>query len=233
MKKEERVYAVFERVAEGYDAANRRISLGQHGRWKRAAVRQLLAHVPERAVVLDLGCGTGDMLALLRDERPGLELIGLDFSPAMLRVAERRLRGDAHLRLLRGDAMALPFDDGSLDGAVIAFALRNTADCDAVLRGLRRALKPGAPLVCIDSFTPERAWVRPFYRLYFAHLMPLLGGGLRLREDYRWLSESTESFLSPTELCRHMEGCGLHPVEVKRFLMGSCVSVCALNECEE
>ncbi len=224
--KEEFVYRVFENVAEGYDSANRRISLGLHMRWKAAAARMLGLRSGERC--LDAGCGTGDMLELLSILVPGAELVGLDLSPAMLHRARERLGGAAELKL--GNALSLPFPDGSFDAAVISFALRNTAGYSRALAELARVLRVGGRLCCIDSFVPERRWVRPAYSLYFNRLMPLLGGGRALREEYRWLSESTRGFVTASRLEELMRAQGLAVTARRDFMLGASVCLCAVKE---
>ena len=230
MTKEKYVYQVFERVADGYDAANNRISLGRHTHWKHAAVARLLSRVPVGGRVLDLCCGTGDMTQLILQLRPDVHVTGLDFSPAMLARARTRLGGCTNFCLVQGNAMALPFADGSFDGVVISFALRNTADYRTVLREMARVIRNGSPACCIDSFTPTSPVVKPFYRLYFSLLMPLLGGGIRRRREYRWLCRSTKEYVSPKELRRLMAECGLTDAETDSFMFGSCVSICTYKE---
>lgn len=233
MNKWEYVYNVFQSVAPGYDAANARISLGQHIRWKKAAAVRVLGSVPKNGSVLDLCCGTGDLTELMLALRPDVYVTGLDFSPNMLAVAERRFFGESHVTLVSGDAMALPFEDGVFDGAVISFALRNTEDYAAVISEMARVVRPGAGVCCVDSFRPENIIVRPFYDMYFSRLMPLLGGGRNKKEEYRWLCRSTREFISPTELESLMLDAGLLAPERDSFLLGSCVSVCAYKRMEE
>jgi len=230
MTKENYVYQVFESVADGYDAANERISLGRQRQWKRAAVKRLLSGVPHGGSVLDLCCGTGDMTQLIFEARPDVHVIGLDFSPAMLARARSRLSGFAKLRLVQGNAMALPFETGSFDGVIISFALRNTADYRTVLREMARVIRRGAPACCIDSFTPTLPIVKPFYKIYFSLLMPLLGGGISRRREYRWLCRSTKEYVSPKELRHLMAECGLIDAETDSFMFGSCVSICTYKE---
>lgn len=229
MKKEEYVYSVFQNIADGYDKANRRISLGMHERWKRAAVRMLADAVPPRAGILDLGCGTGDMLLMLHEEVPDARLTGLDFSPNMLAVAQDRCSAVEGVRLIEGNACRLPMEDSSFDGVSISFALRNTADYAAVISESFRVLKPGGAFLCIDSFVPGIAPVRPFYRLYFSVIMPLIGGGKKHRQEYKWLNQSTSEFLSPDELAALLRRCGFDKLREKRFMFGSCSIVLGIK----
>lgn len=230
MKKEEFVFQVFESISDDYDAANNRISLGLHMHWKRSAVERLLRGVPQGGRVLDLCCGTGDMTELMLSLRPDIRVVGLDFSPAMLAQAEKRLGALRGFELVLGNAMALPFNTESFDGAVISFALRNTADYGKVLEEMARVTRTGAPVCCIDSFVPECAFVRPFYQIYFSLMMPLLGGGRKKRTEYRWLCRSTREYVSPEELRQLMAEYGLTDAERQRFMFGSCVSLCTYKE---
>lgn len=223
--KETYVFQVFQTIAPGYDRANDRISLGAHSRWKRSAARWLLHRLPLRPEILDLGCGTGDMLKQFFQLRPGCQLTGLDFSPNMLSVAEKNCKNIPNLVLAQGNACQVPFPDGRFDAVSISFALRNTADYLQVLREALRVLKPGGYFLCIDSFVPENVLVRPFYHLYFSSLMPLLGGGLANWKEYRWLRKSTNAFLSTGELMELMEHAGFCKWDRHYFMFGACACV--------
>jgi ubiquinone/menaquinone biosynthesis C-methylase UbiE len=102
----------------------------------------------EGSAVLDMGCGTGQCLALYRGCR--CNLYGLDLSPAMLRVAERRLGADAHLHL--GDASAMPFGDSAFDLVIAMLALHEMrpATRSRVIGEMIRVLKPDGRILVID-----------------------------------------------------------------------------------
>ena len=223
--KEQYVYSVFQSIASGYDSANRRISLMQDLHWKRSAARMLCSALPDEARILDIGCGTGDMMRIISEEKKDVSLTGLDFSPNMLKVAKNRLRDIPSVRLVRGNAMELPFDDDTFDGAVISFALRNTADYDRVLSEALRVIKNGGRFVCIDSFVPENRLIKPFYGFYFSYLMPLLGGGLGRIGQYRWLNKSTSEFICAKELAVRMKKQGFTGIKIRSFLFGACVAL--------
>lgn len=242
--KEKKVYRIFQRIAGRYDRANERISLGLQGRWKQMLTRALSRELPEKGQVLDVCCGTGDVSLLLAEARSDLSVTGIDFSPAMLKVAEQRkaravLRGKrsrgtdrrkrgggtegrAQVRFLRGNAMALPFRDGAFDAAVISFGLRNTADYRKTLSEMKRVVKEGGTVACLDSFVPGSGLVQPFYRFYFRILMPLLGGGLKYREEYQWLYQSTKEFLRREELAGLFRDLGLGKVRAESRMFGAC-----------
>ena len=228
--KEKYVHEVFQKLADGYDGANTRISAGMHMRWKKAAVADLAAHLGEKPKVLDMCCGTGDMLRLIHAERPGAKLTGIDFSANMLKVAKDRCRDIPDLQLMDGNVRQLPMADNTFDAITISFALRNTADYAGVLKEALRVLKPGGCFLCIDSFVPESRLVRPFYRFYFSCVMPVLGGGIRKRKQYLWLNQSTKLFLSVRQLEKLMEQTGYEGVRHREFMLGACGCVTGMKK---
>ncbi len=240
-EKQEKVFRVFEKIAAGYDRANVRISLGMQDSWKKMLIRELVRIRPagagsdgvlpagsghrRRVRILDLCTGTGDIAIGAAEAGKNYEIVGMDFSPAMLRVAARKAkrRGITGIRWRKGNAMKIPCGDESFDAVSISFGLRNCADPEQVLREIRRVLRPGGKVLCLESFVPDSALVRPFYRLYFGRVMPLLGGGRSHRKEYEWLQESTESFLRARELGDLMKRCGFGRVRIRRRMMGACV----------
>jgi ubiquinone/menaquinone biosynthesis C-methylase UbiE len=105
--------------------------------------------LPRRgSAVLDIGCGTGQYLALYRRLR--CNLYGLDLSPAMLRVARSRLGADAHLQL--GDASCMPYGDSAFDLVVAMLALHEMkpATRSRVMGEMIRVLRPGGRMLVID-----------------------------------------------------------------------------------
>jgi ubiquinone/menaquinone biosynthesis C-methylase UbiE len=98
--------------------------------------------------VLDLGCGTGNLLFEAARRWPFARLVGVDASVGMLEVARRegaRLPESvqARIRLLESDAATLPVPDASIDLVMTSFVLQQVPDRPAVLREIRRVLSPG------------------------------------------------------------------------------------------
>jgi demethylmenaquinone methyltransferase / 2-methoxy-6-polyprenyl-1,4-benzoquinol methylase len=170
------VREMFARVAPRYDAANRVLTAGLDERWRRRAIALLAP--PRGGSVLDVCCGTGDVVFHLLRTDPGLDVTGVDFCAPMLERARLRAPKEARGKatFLEGDAMTLPFEDDRFDGATMGFSLRNVVDIDRVLREVLRVLKPGARFVNLDvSKAPNRLWKRMF-DLYFYGVVPLIGG---------------------------------------------------------
>lgn len=96
--------------------------------------------------LLDLGCGPGESAFGMAEHVPGLRVTGLDVSEAMIRIARARKRRDAvgdQVELVQGDAMRLPFPDGSFHAACGHSFLYLVPDAVTVLREARRVLVPG------------------------------------------------------------------------------------------
>lgn len=170
------VREMFARIAPRYDAANRVLTAGLDERWRKRAITIL--QPPRGGSVLDLCCGTGDVVFHLLRTDPSLHLTGMDFCAPMLEVARARAPHEAAgaAEFLEGDAMALPFADASFDGATMGFSLRNVIEIDTVLGEIRRVLRPGARFVNLDvSKAPNRIW-KACFDLYFYRLVPLVGG---------------------------------------------------------
>jgi len=194
---------MFDRIAGIYDLMNRAMTLGLDQRWRRMTA-QAVVRPGER--VLDACCGTGDLALAAR--AAGGEVLGLDFSEAML-VRARRKAPD--LEWVRGDLLALPFPDASFDAATIGFGIRNVEDLEAGLRELARVLRPGGRLGCLEITRP-RGVLRPFFRLWFDGLVPLAGKVLPGGEAYAYLPASVRRFPGPGDLAGAMRRAGFADV---------------------
>lgn len=232
MKKADIVYGVFESIAEGYDGANERISLGMQKSWKRMLTSRIIRKAPEKARFLDVCCGTGDIAFTIAKHRKDMKVYGIDFSPAMLKVAKQKKKKKKikNARFFEGDAMELPFKDNTFRGASISFGLRNTSDYEQVLSEMKRVVKPGDCVYILDSFVPQNRLVQPFYTIYFRFIMPLLGGGNKHRQEYEWLSHSTKEFLNPEQLSDLLQNIGFTCVRKKKRLFGACVMIWAKTD---
>ena len=212
----DRVREMFDRISPSYDRMNRVMSLGMDGRWRRGAVASARVHPGDAA--LDVCCGTGDLaVELRRAVGPSGRVVGLDFSPRMLSVAEAKSR---QVEWLQGDALELPFADDSFAAATVAWGVRNLADHERGFREMARVVRPGGRVVCLERSTPPR-WAAPFSRLWTDRAVPLLGRVLaRDAEAYAYLPESVHRFPGPAELAGIMRAAGLEQVAFRRLMFG-------------
>jgi ArsR family transcriptional regulator len=111
----------------------------------------ILRHVPKCDVAADLGCGSGDLLPILR--RKARRVIGVDRAPRMLDEARRHFSSDSlngSLELRLGELEQLPLRDGEVDCAVISLALHHLPDPERGVSEAVRVLKPGGTLIITE-----------------------------------------------------------------------------------
>jgi demethylmenaquinone methyltransferase/2-methoxy-6-polyprenyl-1,4-benzoquinol methylase len=186
---------MFNHIARRYDLVNTVLSGGTDAGWRKRAART--AGLAPGGSALDVACGSGKLTAELA-RRAGSEgrVVGLDFSVAMLEVARRDHQG---IEFVEGDALNLPFDDGSFDVSTIAFGLRNLADPVRGLREMLRVAKRRA--VVLEFVRPPEGPIGTAYRLYLRTLLPAIGGAISGQPSaYRYLSDTVDSYLTPGEL---------------------------------
>ena len=216
------VRSMFGRVAPRYDLANHLLSANVDRYWRSHTVRRV-EDVLERpgARVLDLACGTGDLLIAL-ERRAGHALIGSDFCHPMLTGAQTKLGRD-RLRsaLVESDALSLPFADASLDLVTIAFGYRNLANYRAGLVEMRRVLRPGGALAILEFSQPPNAAFAALYNWYSRNVLPLIGGAISgVKEAYEYLPESVRKFPGAAELAQMMRDAGFARVEWEYLTFG-------------
>ncbi len=190
-EKTAQVRSMFDAIAPRYDLVNRVMTFGLDLRWRRQAVHALA--VPEGSVILDLACGTGDFLVILRSA--GYRAFGIDLSWGMLRAG----RSDAPL--VQGDGEQLPVACGSVDAVTCGYALRNVAELPALFAEMARVVRPGGRISLLEVAEPEGGVLRAGHRVWFRRAVPAIGGLLSDRAAYRYLPEST-AYLPPTSELR-------------------------------
>src|SRR5690606_3336236 len=214
--KEQFVHRVFESIAKDYDRMNTILSFGRHKGWRRFTMERMEVRPGDTAI--DVCCGTCDRTIALAELSGTGEIVGLDFSDKMLQVGrekvDKRGLGD-NIRLVRGNAMELPFPDNTFDHATIGFALRNVPDIRQVLSEMRRVVKPGGQVVSLELSKPTWTPFRTVYYFYFEKVLPLLGKIIADKyEQYQWLPESLSNFPDYNELADVFRECGLTNIQV-------------------
>jgi demethylmenaquinone methyltransferase / 2-methoxy-6-polyprenyl-1,4-benzoquinol methylase len=205
------VRRMFDRIAPVYDAMNHVMTAGLDRRWRRTTVEHV---VRRNDRVLDACCGTGDLAIAARAR--GADVVGLDFSEQMLERARLKSR---EIDWVRGDMLALPFDDASFDAVTVGFGVRNVADLESGLRELRRVLRPGGRLGILE-ITQPRGVVAPFYRLWFDRVVPMLGKVLPGGSAYTYLPASVRRFPGPEDLASRLSAAGFEAVRFRLFAGG-------------
>jgi len=170
------VERMFAGIAPRYDLANHLLSFNIDKSWRRVLVGRLapVLHNPD-ARVLDLCCGTGDVLIDLQAAARAC-VMGADFCRPMLASAQRKLLAKGFcVPLLEADALELPLACNTLDAVTIAFGFRNLSNYRNGLSELYRVLKPGGVLAILEFSHPRGALMRAAYGCYSRLLLPAVG----------------------------------------------------------
>ncbi|MGG0822905.1 demethylmenaquinone methyltransferase [Paenibacillus turicensis] len=212
--KEEFVHDVFESIAHKYDVMNDILSFRRHKAWRKFTMKKMNMSQGDSAI--DLCCGTCDWTISMAQASRG-PITGLDFSENMLAVGKSKVQQQGLndvITLVQGNAMALPFDDNTFDYATIGFGLRNVPDLKQVLSEMKRVVKPGGMVVCLELSKPTWQPFKGLYYFYFKNLLPMLGKIFAKRyEQYKWLPDSLVQFPGREELLQIFQETGLQQVQ--------------------
>ena len=222
------VRGMFGRVAHRYDLANHLLSCNIDRYWRAHTVRRTREILlrPE-ARVLDICCGTGDLvLALTKAAAQGRRVLGSDFCHPMLVAAHAKIaRRRAPAVLFESDALTLPLRDASLDLLTVAFGFRNLANYEAGLVEMRRVLAPGGMAAILEFSQPPNAVFGALYNFYARRILPWIGGLISgSRDAYTYLPESVRKFPSARELAAMMGRAGFAEVSFE-YLTGGIVAL--------
>jgi demethylmenaquinone methyltransferase/2-methoxy-6-polyprenyl-1,4-benzoquinol methylase len=221
-----RVEDLFALIARRYDLINDLQSLGLHRRWKRAMITMAGIQPGEHA--LDVCCGTGDVAFAL--QRSGAEVVGLDFSPAMLAVARDRAKvasaaAGGPVRFLHGDALRIPFPDESFDVVTVAYGLRNLANWEGGLEEMWRVARPGARLLVLDFGKPANRLWRGIYFGYLRFFVPCFGKiCCKDTATHAYIFASLRSYPAQRGVAAKMEALHCRDIQV-RNLAGGAMSI--------
>lgn len=216
------IQSMFSRIAGRYDLMNRLMTAGRDQAWRRAAAREL--RLNQDGWVLDLATGTGDLAFAVRAAYPRARVVAMDFSEAILRegVRKARARGERGVDWGVGDALALPFPDATFDGCTNAFLIRNVVDLPLCLREMRRVVKPGGRVVCMEITHPQTPIFKQLFTIYFYKLVPLIGGLIAGDPGaYSYLPNSLTRFPPAEPLKRIMQAAGYRDVRYRLLGFGT------------
>ena len=217
------VRQMFEATAASYDLQNRLLSAWRDRHWRKIFARHL--RLRPGSVVGDMAVGTADIAIAVCERYADARVVGVDFTPGMLRVARRKIR-ERHLQdrieLRTGDLRRLEIEDERFDALTMSFGIRNIAEREQVLRECCRVLRSGGLVQIMEMALPEGKIVGPLYRWYFDHLMPLIGNWLsRTDYAYDYLKHSVYDFPSDRQFVREMGDSGFEEIEVIPISFGT------------
>jgi len=216
------VRGMFGSIAPRYDLLNHLLSLNIDRYWRARTVQRVSSVLARpSARVLDLCCGTGDLMLALQ-ARSGAVVYGSDCCHPMLvaahhKVEQRRVRS----ALFEADALRLPVADASVDLITIAFGFRNLSNYQQGLRELMRVLSPGGLTAILEFSTPPNPVLSRLYDFYSRSILPTIGGWISgSKEAYSYLPESVRKFPGAEDLAKQMRDAGFTNVRFERMTAG-------------
>jgi demethylmenaquinone methyltransferase/2-methoxy-6-polyprenyl-1,4-benzoquinol methylase len=218
-KRAEDVQRMFTRIASRYDLLNRLMTMGQDRRWRRETIRRL--DLSAGARLLDIGAGTGDLAFAAARQQPDAKIIACDFTAAMIYQGRQRILARP-IQWVIADAQALPFPRNSFNAVVSGFLLRNVTDLELALEEQARILIPNGRVATLDTTPPRSGPLAPILRFYFRWIIPALGRYIAGDEGaYRYLPDSTQTFVSASELASRFIARGFKNVKYVRRMFGT------------
>jgi len=214
--KQRYVRRMFATIADRYDLITVVLSYGLDRKWKDRLIA--LAQIDDRDRVLDLACGTGDLL--FRAASQARLAIGLDVTFRMLQLAAAKTHRP-RTPLVAGDMMALPFPSAHFSVVTMGYGLRNVPEIERAIDEVARVLAPGGRLLSLDFDKPAQPMLRAAYLTYLTIVGAALGLVLHRDPDtYRYIPESIRNYPGADGVARLLEQRGFTEVRVVPLLGG-------------
>ncbi len=204
------VREMFGKIAPRYDLLNRVMTFGQDKQWRKTLVKNI--SLDKKPLVLDIGCGTGDLSREVRRQYKDAVVIAADFTPEMVILGARETT-DTDIHWCIADAQNLPFKKETFNAIICGFLLRNVPNIDKTVKEQFRVGGRNAQVASLDTTPPEKNWLTPFLNVYLNYVIPLMG---RLivgdSSAYKYLSDSTQEFLDADKLSEKIKSAGFSKV---------------------
>lgn len=222
--KKEQIRTMFDNISGSYDRLNQILSLGIERAWKKKLVNAVKQS--NSSQILDLATGTADIAILQAQRIPNADIVGMDLSAKMIELATKKVRKrglSSRIRLLQGDAEAMPFEDGSFDAVSISFGVRNFEDLEKGLNEIFRILRTEGKIFVLEFSKPTIFPFKQLFNFYFGKILPRIGSWIsKDKSAYSYLFESVQSFPDYDGFTDVLRSCGFNKCRWKSFTLGIC-----------
>ncbi|NVM21357.1 MAG: bifunctional demethylmenaquinone methyltransferase/2-methoxy-6-polyprenyl-1,4-benzoquinol methylase UbiE [Desulfobacterales bacterium] len=218
----EMVKEIFSTITGKYDFLNHFLSLRRDIAWRRFTAGKMRFFNTYR--MLDVATGTADLAIDVARRHPNARITGLDFVKEMIDLGGAKIQVKLlsdRVRMLRGDALCLPFADNCFDVAAIAFGIRNIPDKIAAIKEMMRIVAPGGQVMILEMTFPQNGPFQKLYNVYLNRILPYVARTFTANPGaYHYLADSIMHFPSPEALAGLMEKAGLTNVEKHSLTLG-------------
>ena len=207
-KNPDKIKKLFDEISPYYDFLNNIISFFTHYLFKIIAIKDL--KIKNNSKILDLACGSGDITKIISKISPNTNVIGLDFSSEMLKIARKK---NPNKKFILGDATDLKFGESEFDYITIFFGLRNIQNRTVAISEIYRVLKNGGLFLHFD-FGEDNLLSK-----IFDFTTPILAKLFcKNKKHYKYLIASKKEYPKPDELIKEFKNTGFSFVSKKYFL---------------
>lgn len=219
--KKEQVRDMFNSISGKYDLLNRTLSMGIDRIWRSRVVKELKKIQPKS--LLDVATGTGDLILAAAPTVQG-HLIGLDLSPGMLELGQKKVDKspfNQRIQMQVGDAEHLPFEDDSFEIITCAFGVRNFENLQAGLKEFHRTLSPKGKAMILEFSRPSQGLLAALFLFYFRHILPRIGR--LVSKDpaaYTYLPQSVAAFPDGEDFLNELRKAGFSNPYQHRMTLG-------------
>ncbi|TKX32580.1 bifunctional demethylmenaquinone methyltransferase/2-methoxy-6-polyprenyl-1,4-benzoquinol methylase UbiE [Campylobacter aviculae] len=225
MQKQDKIIEMFNEIAPTYDKANRILSFGVDTNWRKFACKRVLKiYQKDNLDIIDVACGTGDMVAIWQEKAKMLSknitsIKGIDPSEGMLEIAKQKF---PNIDFIQAKAQNLPLGNESVDIVSISYGIRNVVERKQALNEFFRVLKKGGIFVVLEFTKREKGGLIATLRdFYLKNILPTLGGIISKNKDaYEYLPNSIDEFLSKEEFIKELSDSGFEMIDFKSFSFG-------------
>ncbi|GAX87548.1 demethylmenaquinone methyltransferase/2-methoxy-6-polyprenyl-1,4-benzoquinol methylase [Lebetimonas natsushimae] len=219
MLMQKKIVEMFDSIAPKYDIANRILSLGIDIKWRKEAIEETVKDIDKNNIrILDVACGTGDMIGIWQKtiKNKTLKICGLDPSKGMLEVAKKRF---PQITFYNAYATEIPCEDSSFDVISISFGIRNVLEIEKALNEFNRILDKNGRLLILEFVRDNKnKKLRKCIDFYTNKFLPKIGGIItKNKEAYEYLPKSIENFYTVEELSNLLKKAGFEIKKVKLF----------------
>lgn len=218
----QQVQTYFNSITRRYDILNAVLSLGLDRSWRTKAVKALLTERTRR--VLDVGTGTGSLVAEMLRQNPELEVAAIDVARDMLALAQEKIK-NPRVAWQEASALELPFNEESFEGVITAFTLCSIQNLPPFFNQAHKVLKPGGKIVLLELTRPKNTFLAFFHSLYVRFFVPVVGRLFSPSQTaYQFLAQSVLHFQSPQSIAQTLKASGFQSVWT-RSLSGGIVTL--------
>ena len=217
----EDVKNMFSKVSKNYDKITRAMCFGLDILWRKKLAKIALSNTSQKTKIIDIACGSGDVCIELAKSNLNAEIIGSDFCPEMLKIAEEKIaKANLNNRITfqQADCENLPFDDNSFDAITISFGFRNFQNREKCLNEITRILNLNGRLAILEVSRTNAImeFAQRFFMCFFVPIIASILGGEK--QSYKYLANTTMSYPYPKDVEKMLANAGLK--EIKTYKMG-------------